>query len=112
LNKDGIEMGSDTYEDVDLFQDGTYAAVKQNGKWGYIDLDGNKVIDCQYEEAKSFSNGIGAVKQNGKWGYINTDNKIVIDLQFDEAKYLNSEGHAFVYSDGRWTLLSLYKYNH
>ncbi len=112
LDKDGIEIGTDTYEDVDIFQDGTYAAVKQNGKWGYIDADGNKVIDCQYEEAKSFSNGIGAVKQNGKWGYINTDNKIVIESQFDEAKYLNSEGHAFVYSNGQWTLLSLYKYNH
>ena len=38
------------------------AAFRQGDLWGYVDQEGNVVIEPQYEDAKSFSNGLGAVK--------------------------------------------------
>ncbi len=44
---------SPVYEDARPFFNGL-AAVKFNGKWGYIDNRGNTVVDFQYDGAKSF----------------------------------------------------------
>lgn len=105
-------ISSNTYTSANLFNDSTYAAVENDGKWGYIDKNGNTVIDYQYEDARSFSNGYAAVKQNGAWGFINKDNKFIIQPQFSEAKDFNSKGAVFVKKDKMWKLLRLYKFNH
>jgi hypothetical protein len=51
------------------------AAVKKNGKWGYIDKKGNVIINFMYEKAGSFINGSANVTLNGKQGYIDHDGK-------------------------------------
>ena len=48
------------YEDAKIFADGM-AAVKQNGKWGYADTDGNLVIQPQFDLALDFSEGVAVV---------------------------------------------------
>ena len=60
-------------------------AIKQNGKWGYIDKKGNTVIDCIYEDVKDFSEGLAVVKKDGKCGYINNKGEVVIDFKYDSA---------------------------
>lgn len=52
-----------------------YAAVKLDGKSGYIDRQNNKIFDFEFEEARSFDNGKAWVKANGKWGVIELNNK-------------------------------------
>ena len=42
------------YEDADSFSQ-DLAAVKKNGKWGYIDTEGNTVIPFQFDYAFPFS---------------------------------------------------------
>lgn len=100
------------YEDVRIFNDGTYAAVKIDGLWGFIDKDGTIVIEPKYEDARSFSNGLAAVQYAGKWGYIDASGELVIDTQFDGAKDFTSQGSAFVQMEDVWKLLRLYKYNY
>jgi hypothetical protein len=58
------------------------APVKKNGKWGYIDLKGEVVIDFLYDDAWCFSEGLAAVKLNEKYGYINNKGKVVIDCTY------------------------------
>ena len=36
-------------------------------KWGFIDDDGKMIIQPQFEEANSFSEGSAKVKFNGQW---------------------------------------------
>lgn len=48
------------YEDAMNFSGG-YAAVKKDGKWGYIDETGKVVVDFQYFWAGNFSEGVAAV---------------------------------------------------
>ena len=44
------------YEDADSFNEGL-AAVKKDGKWGYIDETGKTVIPFEYDYAFPFSEG-------------------------------------------------------
>ena len=64
-------------------------------KWGFVDYDGNIVIECIYDEVKPFCEGLAAVKVNGKWGYINDRGRVVIPIQYANADSF-SEGLAAV----------------
>lgn len=48
------------YEDAGQFNEGL-AAVKENGKWGYIDETGETVIPFQYDKAYLFREGLALV---------------------------------------------------
>lgn len=79
-------------EDVDVCtQDGVFA-VKQNGKWGYVNVKGEMVIEPQFEQARSFSNGLGAVCKNGAWGFVDLTGRVVIDYQFVDVGYMDASG--------------------
>lgn len=76
-------------------------AFKDKNKWGFVDEDGNIVIEPKYDNAKSFSYGLAAVCSDGKWGFIDNNNEVVIDYQFkdtdsDAAYYFNSAGGCYV----------------
>ena len=64
---DGEAVG-EAYEDARPFADG-WAAVKQNGKWGFIDTQGNVCIDFRFDDALSFGQHLAAVKVGDLWGY-------------------------------------------
>lgn len=112
ITSSGEPVGEDYYDDVCIFFDTTYAAVKIDGKWGFVDKDGNMVIQPQFQEARSFSNGMAAVKQNGQWGFVDMQGEMVITPQFDQTKDFNAQGCVFVFDGDEWRLLRLYKSNH
>lgn len=66
--------------------DGWIAVADASEKWGYIDENGNRMIDYQYWDAKSFSCDVAAVCTANHWGYISMKNVLVI-----EARYLDAE---------------------
>ena len=108
----GKTIGKGLYQDADVFNDDTYAAVKIDNKWGFIDKSGKVVIEPMYEAARSFSNGYAPVRKAGKWGFIDKSGKVVIDYQFQDAKDFTSKGSVFVKLEDTWQLLRLYKYNY
>lgn len=106
--KDGKIIGN--FSDVDIITDDNMVAVCVDGKWGYVDLDGNELIAPSYIEAKSFSNGLAAVSNGEYWGFINTDGTLVIDYTFYGADYFNSKNCCMVETgkNTTWQLISLY----
>ena len=46
------------------------AAVKLNGKYGFIDKTGKEIIPLKYDFANCFSEGLALVRLNNKWFYI------------------------------------------
>ena len=50
----------------------------------------------QFDDARSFSEGLASVKVGGKWGYINNQGKHIIQPLFDDAAENFSEGLASV----------------
>lgn len=57
---------------------------KQNGKYGFVDKEGNVVVDYIYDDAME-QNELGyiAVKKEGLWGSINKDGKIIVDTKYN-----------------------------
>ncbi len=83
------------YRQVYNFSEGLCAVKNAEGKWGYIDADGQEAIPCTYEIANSFSCGLALVKSDGFYGYIDKNNQFVIPATYEEA-YPFSEGRACV----------------
>lgn len=106
INHKGETVGAEVFEYAKAFPDAGYAAVCRDGKWGYVNEKGEVVIDCQFEDARSFQNGYAAVYQDGKWGYIDASGTVVVPYTFEEATDITSSGTAVVY-DGDWKMIQL-----
>ena len=87
---------------------GDYAVVKENGKWGYMKLNGKYLLKPQYEDAYPFVDGIAAVKKNGKAGFIKEDGTTVTDFVFEETRSIY-EGKAWVKYNGKWGVVNVAK---
>src|SRR5690625_1903603 len=57
--------------------------VELDGRWGFIDREGDLVIAPEFEEAKGFYEGRAAVKSNGLYGFIDSEGRIVIEPQYE-----------------------------
>ena len=99
------------------FSDGLLL-VSQNNKWGYLNKDGLLSIDCKYDIAYPFSEGLAAavlnIRQCYCWYYMDTGGKAVIHLSdlkkdvywtlgFHEGKalVLHSKGALFIDRNGK-----------
>ncbi|EQC2648382.1 WG repeat-containing protein, partial [Campylobacter coli] len=58
-----------------------------NGKWGFIDKNGEFVIKPKFDSIWSFREGLAKVGLNGKYGLIDKSGKIVIEPKFDDIRY-------------------------
>jgi len=105
----GDEIVGSAYENARPFSDEGYAAVKKNGKWGYIDNTGVEVTPFIYDDALSFGQHLGAVKIGELWGYISLYGHLVIEAEFLEAKSF-SDGSAPVRTDRGWQFITLIEY--
>lgn len=62
---------------------------KEDGKYGYVDKDGNTVVDCIYDDAKEQNSlGYAAIKKDGKWGAVDSAGKVVCEPEVDLEGYL------------------------
>lgn len=99
FDKNGKKTCDFTADDMDICMSDGWIAYKEGSKWGYVDTDGKVMIKPQYDEARSYSNGLAAVCKDGKWGFINGNGEVVIDYQFAGADYFNSNGSCMVQTD-------------
>lgn len=104
----GGERVGELYEDARPFADG-WAAVKKNGKWGFIDTQGTVQIAYQFDDALSFGQHLAAVKVDGAWGYVSLYGEVVIEPAFLEAKSF-SDGSAPVLTESGWKFITLVEY--
>ena len=111
IDSKGKGIGKQEFDDAKAFTEDGYAAVCRDGKWGFIDDEGELVIDYTYEDAESFRNGLAAVYVDGLWGYIDTDGKLIITPRFIETTHFSEAGTAAVKieEDGEeeWKLIQL-----
>ena len=58
--------------------------VKQNGKKGFLNLEGELVIPCEYDYAWMISENMALVRQNDRYGIVNAKNEIVVPIEYDD----------------------------
>ena len=109
MDIEGNKISDQGFDTAYPFLGNEPAAVCIDGKWGFVNTEGTIVIEPQYTEAKSFSNGLAGVANNGMWGYINTDNVYRIPQQFTDCKPF-SNGIAAVQENGVWNYIKLLAY--
>ena len=64
-------------------------AVEKDGKYGFIDINGNLFIDCKYDDYMSFDRQIARVQHNNKWYAINKKEEMI------ETDFINYENWLF-----------------
>ncbi len=73
-----------------------------NDKMGFVDKNGNYIIEPKFDNAHPFAeNGLARVQQNMCWGYINTSGEYVIEPKFGNAYDFDENGMALVFYEGR-----------
>jgi hypothetical protein len=77
------------FQEVRPFVNG-FAAVKFNEKWGFINLDGQVIIELIYNEVKDFYKDVCCVNQDGLWSLLNKENEVITNMQFQDLGYFNS----------------------
>ncbi|NYR10867.1 WG repeat-containing protein [Psychrobacter sp. BI730] len=75
--------------------------VERNGKYGFINKNGQNVIPIEYDSIHpEFSEGLLGVEKEGKYGFVNKNGKEVIPIEYDYVGYF-SEDLAAVGREGR-----------
>ena len=72
--------------------------VDNKGRVGFADSKGNVVIDCKYESAFPFSNGVAIVYKSKKYGMINTSGTEVLPLKYSSITTWND---LYLIKDGK-----------
>ena len=110
INEKGERLNNAVFANAKAPESKEYIAVADNnGKWGFADSKGNVVINYQYDDAFSFSNGVAAVRNGNNWHYISAYNKQAIPLDFDNAQPFHN-GVAFAYYGEGMSIIKLTYY--
>ena len=76
-------------------------------KWGYIDVNGRKVLKAKWDALKEMQDPLTAANYEGKWGYIDVDGKEKIPYKYKQATRFQDQ-RAFVQDFyDKWLLLDV-----
>lgn len=85
--------------------------VKQNGKYGLISFNGNKVLDCEYSNIytlKGIKNSL-IVEKEGKLGLVDNKGRKIADTEYAEILALGTkgdQGYITVNIEGKYGIIS------
>lgn len=90
-----------------IIQDGEIGFIVQDtlGQYGYLNVDGDFILPCNYTYVRGFSEGLMAVKVKDKWGYVDTTGAWVIDSIYNNA-FSFGNGLARVKVGERWQFIN------
>jgi hypothetical protein len=84
-----------------------FSRIKQDFKWGFIDIRGRVVVEPIFDIVYDFEdNGLAVVGQDGKYGLINANGEIVLKPQFDEPWIFCANGLAGVEKNGKFGVVN------
>lgn len=65
-------------KNTDIFRNNNIFAKKVGSKWGFVDNNGNKVVDYKYDQVTEVNKyGFAGIMQDEKWGVIDSNGKII-----------------------------------
>ena len=86
----------------DILSTNTLFLIKENGKYGYENKNGEKVVDCIYDDGTEQNElGYVAVKKDGVWGSLKSNGNIALEpsVNLDNNLYINFINEWHIYED-------------
>lgn len=86
----------------DVLTTNTLFLVKENGKYGYENKNGQRVVDCIYDDGTEQNElGYVAVKKDGVWGSLKANGNIALkpSVNLDNHLYINFINDWHIYED-------------
>jgi len=71
------------YDSVGDFSEGL-AQVELNGKWGYVNKQGEEVVPVKYDYAWSFREGLARVELKGQYSVVDKTGKELLPCVYNE----------------------------
>jgi len=100
-----FEIGTSAFEDIGMYSGG-YAAAKNNGRWGVIDISNNWLIPAEFDDVirdelgRCYAQGAVFVRI-GNLVHLFINGKLT-EFVFDDARPFTDEGFAAVKRGGKW----------
>ena len=80
-------------DNTELFKENRIFAKKLNNKWGFVNVQGNVIVDYIYDMVTDVNKyGYAGIKQNGKWGVIDRLGKVKVEPTYE----INSNQPEFI----------------
>ena len=111
---DQIQVLENIDENDNIWYEKNVLKVMQNGKYGLIDLNGKKLLDCEYDEIramKGIENSL-LIRKDGYVGLVNNAGTILIDVKYSDIKNLGTtykEGYITTDENGKCGIVSTTK---
>ncbi|MGN1299555.1 MAG: WG repeat-containing protein [Candidatus Scatovivens sp.] len=87
INNDG-----EVVNNIEIYPNNQIYSIKQDGKWGFSDRNGNIIVDCIYDFVTELNgHGYAAVATQGVWGVIDKEGKIVVEPSYKLDTYYMPE---------------------
>lgn len=86
----------------DALKSNTLFLAKNGDKYGYVNKDGELIVDYIYDDAKEQNSyGYCAVKQNGLWGVLASDGTVILEpsVNLDDSLYVDFISDWHLYKD-------------
>ena len=89
-------------ENTEILTNRTLFLVNKDGKYGYVNKNGDLIVNYIYDDAKEQNEfGYCVVKQNGKWGALAKDGTVVLkpSVDLEENLYIDFIGEYHLFND-------------
>ena len=69
---------------IEVYGQNQIFAKQNNGYWGFVDFNGNTVVDFKYNKVTEVNEyGFAGICLNGKWGVIDSQGKILLEPTYE-----------------------------
>lgn len=82
-------ISKDIYDDFVKYSD-NMVLCRKNRRAGLMDISGNLIVKCKYNEIQNFSPQQFRVRRQNRWGVVNQLDSTIIDFDFDYIAPLNT----------------------
>ena len=73
------------YTNIDVFPENGLYAKEKDGKWGFVDKQGNSKVEFIYDKVTELNEfGFAAIQKDGKWGAIKSDGTVILEPTYKD----------------------------
>ena len=116
LDSTGTYLFSHVLDTCNSFKEGM-VRVCVGDKWGFINKQGEMVVEPRFERASDFQGGLARVRTRLRWGYINPKGEFVVkpkyyradDFEHGLARVRTRTRYGFIDHQGNWVIKPKYR---